>query len=51
VALRITPLALLGGRHAGRVLERNILVYRRSWIFIVSGFFEPLFYLLSIGSA
>jgi lipooligosaccharide transport system permease protein len=49
VALRITPLALLGGRHAGRVLERNILVYRRSWVFIVSGFFEPLFYLLSIG--
>jgi lipooligosaccharide transport system permease protein len=49
VATRITPLALLGGRHAGRVLERNILVYRRSWIFLVSGFFEPLFYLLSIG--
>jgi lipooligosaccharide transport system permease protein len=49
VVLRITPLALLGGRHAVRVLERNILVYRRSWIFIVSGFFEPLFYLLSIG--
>jgi lipooligosaccharide transport system permease protein len=49
VALRITPLALLGGRHAGRVLERNLLVYRRSWIFLVSGFFEPLFYLLSIG--
>ena len=49
VVLRITPLALLGGRHAVRVLERNILVYRRSWIYIVSGFFEPLFYLLSIG--
>ena len=49
VAARITPLALLGGRHASRVLERNSLVYRRSWIFIVSGFFEPLFYLLSIG--
>lgn len=48
-AARITPLALLGGRHASRVLERNILVYRRSWIFIISGFFEPLFYLLSIG--
>jgi lipooligosaccharide transport system permease protein len=31
------------------VLERNLLVYRRSWIFILSGFFEPLFYLLSIG--
>ena len=49
VVLRITPLALLGGRHAVRVLERNILVYKRSWIFLVSGFFEPLFYLLSIG--
>jgi lipooligosaccharide transport system permease protein len=49
VALRITPFALLGGRHAARVLERNVLVYRRSWIYIVSGFFEPLFYLLSIG--
>src|ERR1700722_9518159 len=49
VAARITPLALLGGRHASRGLERNVLVYRRSWIFIVSGFFEPLFYLLSIG--
>ena len=49
VALRITPLSLLGGRSAARVLERNILVYRRSWIFIISGFFEPLFYLLSIG--
>jgi lipooligosaccharide transport system permease protein len=48
-AARTTPLALLGGRYASRVLERNILVYRRSWIFIVSGFFEPLFYLLSIG--
>jgi lipooligosaccharide transport system permease protein len=48
-AARITPLAFLGGRHASRVLERNILVYRRSWIFIISGFFEPLFYLLSIG--
>src|ERR1700734_3175329 len=49
VAARITPLSLLGGRYASRVLERNILVYRRSWIFIISGFFEPLFYLLSIG--
>jgi lipooligosaccharide transport system permease protein len=49
VVLRITPFAVLGGRHAVRVLERNFLVYRRSWIFIVSGFFEPLFYLLSIG--
>ncbi len=47
--LRITPFAFLGGRYAARVLERNVLVYRRSWIFLISGFFEPLFYLLSIG--
>ena len=36
-------------RRAGRLVERNILVYRRGWIFLVSGFFEPFFYLLSIG--
>ena len=33
--LRLTPFAALGGRHATRVLERNVLVYRRSWIFLV----------------
>ena len=34
---------------ARRLVERNLLVYRHSWIIIVSGFFEPLFYLLGIG--
>jgi lipooligosaccharide transport system permease protein len=38
-----------GGRRAGLLIERNLLVYRRGWLVIVSGFFEPLFYLLSIG--
>ena len=42
VPLRITPPALLGSRRARRLVERNILVYRRGWIFFVSGFFEPL---------
>ena len=42
-------MALLGTRRARRLVERNILVYRRSWVFFVSGFFEPFFYLLSIG--
>ena len=37
------------GRQAGRLLERNLLVYRRAWLIIFSGFFEPLFYLFSIG--
>jgi lipooligosaccharide transport system permease protein len=48
-ALRIAPPALFGTRRSRRLVERNILVYRRSWIFFVSGFFEPFFYLLSIG--
>jgi lipooligosaccharide transport system permease protein len=38
-----------GGRRASRVVERNVLGYRRKWLIIVSGFFEPLFYLLGIG--
>jgi lipooligosaccharide transport system permease protein len=48
-SLRLGPTALIGGRRALRVLERNVVVYRRGWMFIVSGFFEPFFYLLSIG--
>jgi lipooligosaccharide transport system permease protein len=48
LALRTTPLPLAGGR-AWRLVERNILVYRRIWLLIVSGFFEPVFYLLSLG--
>ncbi|MBW8826535.1 MAG: ABC transporter permease [Acidobacteria bacterium] len=32
-----------------RVLERNMLAYRRLWLIFVSGFFEPFLYLLSIG--
>ncbi len=48
-ALRILPL----GMHAGRghiVLERAFRVYRRSWLVIFSGFFEPLFYLFALGT-
>jgi lipooligosaccharide transport system permease protein len=47
--LRITPPVLLRRRPAAHVVERNALLYRRSWPVLVSGFFEPLFYLLSIG--
>jgi lipooligosaccharide transport system permease protein len=47
--LRLTPLGLLGSSRARRIVERNIIVYRRGWVFLVSGFFEPFFYLLSIG--
>jgi lipooligosaccharide transport system permease protein len=31
------------------MVERNTLVYRHSFMVILSGFFEPLFYLLSMG--
>ena len=30
------------------MIERALMVNRRTWLIIVSGFFEPLFYLLSI---
>jgi lipooligosaccharide transport system permease protein len=46
---RVAPPILFGGRRAGLLIERNVLVYRRGWLIIVSGFFEPLFYLMSIG--
>jgi lipooligosaccharide transport system permease protein len=48
-ALRITPLASLGGQRWLRMIERNLLVYKHGWLVLFSGFFEPLFYLLSIG--
>ncbi len=32
-----------------KIVERNLLVYRRTFIVIFSGFFEPLFYLVSMG--
>jgi lipooligosaccharide transport system permease protein len=37
-------------RTRGHLLfERNLMVYRRTWLTLISGFFEPLFYLFSIG--
>ena len=49
IGLRVTPLALFGSARSRRLVERNILVYRRLWPMLVTGFFEPFFYLLSIG--
>ncbi len=48
-ALRITPVFAFGSRRALRMIERNLLVYKHGWLMLFSGFFEPLFYLLSIG--
>ncbi|HEY5120813.1 MAG TPA: ABC transporter permease [Acidimicrobiales bacterium] len=38
-----------GSRRSVHIFERNFMVYRSQWLMLVSGFFEPLFYLLSIG--
>ena len=48
IVLRIIPFELYAGR-AGVVLERNLRVYKRAWMLILSGFFEPVFYLLALG--
>ena len=48
--LRVVPLYPLSLRRAGTLVRRNLLVARRSWLIYVSGFVEPLFYLLSIGA-
>jgi lipooligosaccharide transport system permease protein len=45
---RLLPVELLAARRPQRMIERSYLVNRRTWPVIVSGFFEPLFYLLSI---
>ena len=49
LAARVVPPPLLGAGGFTKMLERNYLVYRRAWVIIFSGFFEPLFYLFSIG--
>ena len=42
--------AAAAGRRPGLAAGRaQHLVYRRIWVLIVSGFFEPVFYLLSLG--
>jgi lipooligosaccharide transport system permease protein len=48
-SLPLSSLFTLGSRRARFLVERNIYVYRRTWIVLFSGFFEPLFYLGSIG--
>jgi lipooligosaccharide transport system permease protein len=54
--LRILPPAMLrtgrfglGGRGSAHLIERHARVYRHTWGVLISGFFEPIFYLLSIG--
>jgi len=46
--LRVLPTGLYVGR-ARVLVERSLLVNRRSWMTVFSGFFEPVFYLLALG--
>lgn len=45
---RIVPSVLLTARRPQRMVERTIIWYRHAWMIAVSGFFEPLLYLLSV---
>jgi lipooligosaccharide transport system permease protein len=54
--LRILPPQLLaarrgafGGKGSAHLIERHAIAYKHAWLMLASGFFEPLFYLLSIG--
>ena len=40
---------LLGTGGARYLVERNVRVYRNGWAVLVSGIFEPVFYLFSVG--
>jgi lipooligosaccharide transport system permease protein len=44
-----TAVVFLGPERALRVVERNARAYLRMWAPFVTGFFEPVFYLFSIG--
>jgi len=46
---RVLPPGTIGGRRAALIVQRNAYIYRRTWLVLVSGFFEPLFYLLGVG--
>ncbi|MDQ3932536.1 MAG: ABC transporter, partial [Actinomycetota bacterium] len=46
---RLLPLGLVRAERGRHMVERNLLVYRRSWVVLVSGALEPLFYLFAVG--
>jgi lipooligosaccharide transport system permease protein len=45
----VTTAAAIAGSRGRLLFERNLMVYRRAWMIIFSGVFEPLFYLFSMG--
>ncbi|MEO6351010.1 MAG: ABC transporter permease [Candidatus Limnocylindrales bacterium] len=49
VGSSVTRVLPFGSRHSVHILERNRFIFRRGWMVIFSGFFEPVFFLLGIG--
>lgn len=47
-AARMWPRVPISPRRAAHMVERGVYVYKRNWLFLCSGFLEPVFYLLSI---
>lgn len=48
-AIPISFVFAFGSKRSLHLIERNMLAYRRMWLILLSGVFEPVFYLLSIG--
>jgi lipooligosaccharide transport system permease protein len=48
-ALRVVPVPRAWSRGSLHLVERHARVYRHAWLMLLSGFLEPLFYLLSVG--
>lgn len=46
---RVAPPAVRPSYRVKHLLEHNLIVYRSVWWVILAGFFEPVFYLFSIG--
>ena len=49
LGFRVLPRLPIAGGRAWRLVERNVRSSRDGWLVFVSGFFEPLFYLLALG--
>jgi lipooligosaccharide transport system permease protein len=48
-AARVAPWFTFGADRSLRLVHRNLVAARRYWMIIVSGFFEPVFYLVGLG--
>ena len=49
IPTRIAPWFAFGADRSFRLVYRNLRAARRYWLVMVSGFFEPLFYLVGLG--